>query len=238
MQSATYLELALTGIARHALRSTVSIRRSHILALEVDEESLIRLVEGTRAAKGIELARVSEIGRTDLVRIGIGRGEQVASQAAGLNGGIDVLEDIALSENRGTSSNLKSVTGRVIPVVVDGVKERVAADLRAASAKVVDVVTLQRDHVVAAVQIQAPVVVSVTGRGVVGHAIEVVVRDGHPVAGVSAEHDVLARDARGCNVVDPDHVNIIQSNGIAAPDILGVDVGDGNIPWAVRTRTI
>jgi hypothetical protein len=49
---------------------------------------------------------------------------------------------------------------------------------------------------------------------------------------------VLAPNARSCNVVDPDHVDVVQGDGVAAPDVLGVDVGDGNIPGALRTGTM
>jgi hypothetical protein len=41
---------------------------------------------------------------------------------------------------------------------------------------------------------------------------------------------VLASDAGGGDVVDPDHVGVVESDGISTPDILGVDVGDGDIP--------
>jgi hypothetical protein len=35
-------------------------------------------------------------------------------------------------------------------------------------------------------------------------------------------------------MVDPDHVGVVDGNGIASPDVLGVDVGDGNVPAEVR----
>lgn len=32
------------------------------------------------------------------------------------------------------------------------------------------------------------------------------------------------------NVVDPDHVAVVDGDGVSAPDVLGVDIGDGDIP--------
>ena len=40
---------------------------------------------------------------------------------------------------------------------------------------------------------------------------------------------MLAADASGCDVVDPDHVGVVHGDGVAAPDVLGVDVGDGDV---------
>jgi hypothetical protein len=41
-------------------------------------------------------------------------------------------------------------------------------------------------------------------------------------------------------VINPDQVSLIKGNGITTPDVLGVDVGDSNVPvtrWLVRTPT-
>lgn len=32
------------------------------------------------------------------------------------------------------------------------------------------------------------------------------------------------------NVVNPDHVGVVDGDGVTTPDVLGVDVGDGNVP--------
>jgi hypothetical protein len=31
-------------------------------------------------------------------------------------------------------------------------------------------------------------------------------------------------------VVNPDHVAIVDGDGITTPNVLGVDIGDGNVP--------
>lgn len=33
------------------------------------------------------------------------------------------------------------------------------------------------------------------------------------------------------DVVDPDKVAVIDGDGVAAPDVLGVDIGDGDVSW-------
>jgi hypothetical protein len=32
------------------------------------------------------------------------------------------------------------------------------------------------------------------------------------------------------NVVNPDHVGVIDGDSVTTPDVLGVDIGDGNVP--------
>lgn len=32
------------------------------------------------------------------------------------------------------------------------------------------------------------------------------------------------------NVVDPDHVGVVDGDGITTPNVLGVDIGDSNVP--------
>ena len=32
------------------------------------------------------------------------------------------------------------------------------------------------------------------------------------------------------DVVDPDEISFVESDGITSPNVLGVDVGDGNVP--------
>jgi hypothetical protein len=45
---------------------------------------------------------------------------------------------------------------------------------------------------------------------------------------------VLAGNAGGRDVVDPDHVGVVDGDGVATPHVLGVDVGEGDVPaWVV-----
>ena len=31
------------------------------------------------------------------------------------------------------------------------------------------------------------------------------------------------------NVVDPDHIHVVQSDGVTSPDVLGVDISNGDV---------
>jgi hypothetical protein len=81
------------------------------------------------------------------------------------------------------------------------VQEGVALHLGGAAAGVVDVVALQGDQVVGAVQVDAPVVVAVAGGGVGGVAVDVAVGDGHALGGLGAQDDVLTTDASSLDLI-------------------------------------
>lgn len=171
----------------------------------------------------------------------------------GLDDGVDVLEDVSFREDVAARADFEGVAGVVVPVVVDlrketmlvgvsflgamgvsyGVQEGASLDLGRTTAGVVDVVALQRDVVVGAVQVNSPVVIAVAGGRVTGRAVDVAVGDGHALGGLGAEDNVLAANAGGGNVVDPDHVAIVDGDGITAPDVLGVDISDGDVPSAI-----
>lgn len=114
-----------------------------------------------------------------------------------------------------------------------GVQEGAALDLGRTTAGVVNVVSLQRDIVVGTVQVDSPVVITVAGGRVTGRAVDVAVGDGHALGGLGAEDNVLSANAGSGNVVDPDHVAVVDGDGITAPDVLGVDIRDGDIPVKV-----
>lgn len=71
---------------------------------------------------------MAESGGAGCVGAGAWTGEELAGES-GLNGCSDVLEDVALGHNLGARADLEGMTGIVIPVVVNGVEEGVAADL-------------------------------------------------------------------------------------------------------------
>ena len=141
------------------------------------------------------------------------------------HGSLDVAEHVALSQNLSACvAVVECVAGVVLPQVVHGVHDGVAADLGGASAGVVDVVALEGDHVGAASEVHAPVVVSAASR--VGRpsaaTIDIAVGDGHAVGSLASEDEVLTTDAGGGNVVDPDHVSAIDGDGITSPDVSGI----------------
>lgn len=110
------------------------------------------------------------------------------------------------------------------------VQKGVALNLGRTSTGVVDVVTLHGDEIAGSIKVDTPVVVSVAGSGVVAGAVDETVGDSDALGGLCAEHDVLTRDTGGGDVVDPDHVGVVDGDGIAAPDVLGVQVGDSDVP--------
>lgn len=213
--------------SRGSRRSTSRTRRGNSLALKLGQHINIRPRERPRAGE--------RIGHTVTANIRLaGRGstrraEQLTREARGLDGGSHVGEEVPLGEHVGAVADLEGVVGVVVPVVVDGVQVGVALDLGRAAAGLVQVVALQGDLVAGAVQVDVPVVVVVAGGRVVGFAVDVVVGEGDAVAGFGAEDVVLAADAGGSYMVDPDEVGLVDGDGVASPDVLGVDVGDGDV---------
>ena len=111
-----------------------------------------------------------------------------------------------------------------------------------------DVVALEGDHVVAAGEIDSPVVVAVAGSGPGGGAVDLVVGDGDTTGSLLAEDNVLAGNQVGGDVVDPDHVacnyrlldtacefeyrlqlTAVDGDGITTPDELRVDLGETDV---------
>lgn len=224
------LELALASVGHDPPGDVLSkVRTSDVLARELRDDGGISLAEGARAAEGVDLASTAENRLALLVGGGI-RGAEELSADGRLNGGINVLESVTLGEDVATGTNLEGVALDVVEVVVNGVEKGVALDLGHTAGGVVEVVALQGDHVVRAIKVDTPVVVAVAGSGVVGATVDKGVGDSDTVVGLGTEDNVLTGDTGSGNVVDPDKVSVVQSDGITAPDVLGVDVGDSNVP--------
>ena len=99
--------------------------------------------EGAGAAEAVGLTGAAEV----LGAGGIGAAaREEATGATGAKRCLDVLEDAALDEDLGAGVELKGVSLAVVPVVVDGVEKRVAADLGGAAGHVVNEVVLEGDH--------------------------------------------------------------------------------------------
>lgn len=92
-----------------------------------------------------------------------------------------------------------------------------ASELGSTPAEVVDVVVLQRDLVVRSCKIQVPIMRSVARCRVCRFTIDVAVGDSHTARCGFSEDDVLTADLVGGNVIDPDKVGSIKSNGISTP---------------------
>lgn len=196
------LQVTLTSVGQNAGgNGGVSGSSSDVLALKVGQETLIRLAESTRRAKSVNLANTSKVSRANLVGGSIGRSEELSING-GLSNNIDVLENVALSEDVTTGTNLEGVAGVVVPVVVDSVQESVTLDLGATTAGVVDVVALEGDEVGVTIKVDTPVGVGVAGSGVLGNTVNVVVGERNTVVGGGTEDVVLATDTGSLGLLD------------------------------------
>ena len=59
--------------------------------------------------------------------------------------------------------------------------------------------------------------------------INLTIRDRHAIRGVVACDDMLAPDERRLDVVDPDEIRADERDGVAAPDVLRVELGDVDV---------
>lgn len=109
-------------------------------------------------------------------------------------------------------------------------KKGVALNLGHTTGQVVEVVAHHRDHVVRTIQIDSPVVVTVTSRGVVGTAVDQVVGDGDAVIGLGTKDNVLTSDAGSGNVINPDEISVVKGDSITTPNVLRVDISDSDVP--------
>jgi hypothetical protein len=146
-----------------------------------------------------------------------------------LSRSLDVLEHVALSDDLGASVGLERVLRVLEEVVVDGVEKSVTSNLGRAAGGVVDVVALEGDHVVAAGEVHAPVVVGVAGSGPGGGTVDLVVGDGNTTGSTVTKDNVLAGDEVSGDVVDPDHVSTVNGDGISTPDVLRVDLSETDV---------
>lgn len=196
-QTSGHLDLTNSGSVSNtrARRSSTSNR----LALEVAEEASISSSKSTRATESVQLASVAQIGTASSIGRGSRGTEELSSVAQ--KRGDDVLEDITLGNNHTTGSDVESVAGVGIPVVVDGVDQRVTTNLGAAARGVMDVVVLHGDEVGRASQVDSPVMVTVAGGRPAGRAIKLVVGEGHAVGCTIAGDEHLAANEGDLDVI-------------------------------------
>jgi hypothetical protein len=165
------------------------------------------------------------------------------------HGSLDVVEDVTLRQNLSArGAVVEGVAGVVLPQVVHGVEDGVAADLGRAAAGVVDVVALQGDLVVGAGGVQGPVMVTIASRGILGLAIKFVVGECDAVRCSFTEDDHLAADhgelavicersvselasrgTYGVRLTNPDLIRSGNCDGVTTPDVLRVEVRDMDV---------
>jgi hypothetical protein len=199
----TDLDLSIPSTALYTLRALRRASARNILAAESAQHTRISARKRTGAAICVLLAIVSKV-LLARARAAVAV-EQLATQT-GLLRLDDVLENIAFRNDLCAGVGFERVLGVGVEVVVHGVQQRVARDLGRTARSVVDVVFLQRNKVVGASEVHAPVVVAVASRRPAGCAVDVAVGNRDAVRGGVAEDDVLAGDEVGCYVIDPDEV--------------------------------
>lgn len=196
------LNLTNPSIASNGIRQPARRHRTrHSLPRKVSQRIDAAPPQGTTAPKRIKLAVMPQIRRALRVRVRVRASKQVPG--VGIQRRHDVLEDIALGHHV-AGGDVEGVPGDGVPVVVDGVQQRVSPDLGSAPGGVVDVVALHGDHVVGAGQVDGPVVVAVAGGAPAGGAVELAVGQRHTVGGRLAGDKHLAADEGDLDVVHPD----------------------------------
>lgn len=93
----------------------------------------------------------------------------------------------------------------------------------------VDVVALHGDQIGRTVKVDTPVVVSVTSGRVIGNTVDVVVGESNTVRSFGTKNDVLTTDVVGSDTINPDHVGIVNSDGVTSPDVFRVELFDLNV---------
>jgi hypothetical protein len=190
------LELAKTSACLDSLARS-RLGRRDLLTVEVRHEAGIA---GTnklaRAAERVDLTRTA---KELLATRGRGRvqdSEQATSSRSILDRCSHARERVAFSKDLSASGNLEGVAAVVLPVVVDGVQDGVAGNLRSATRSTVDVVALEGNTILSAGEVESPVLVVVACGRPVRQTINLVVGDGNATGSNFAENDVLAADQR------------------------------------------
>lgn len=71
--------------------------------------------------------------------------------------------------------------------------------------------------------------VPIAGGRVRSDAVEVGIGNRHSVRGARSQDEMLAANARGRDMINPDHVRVVEGDCVSAPDVLGVEVCDCNV---------
>jgi hypothetical protein len=191
------------------------------VARKVDKEVAVGAGERAGGGEGVDdagAAKVSAAGTGG----GGGGYKDLARCRVGEDGGRDGLENVALDQGVGARGDIESVARVGVPVVVEGVPDRVKLELWRTARGVVDVVAIEGDQVVVTVAENGPVVTAIAGGGPAGLTIEFVVGNGHTAGGIVARDEELTADKGEFVMVDPNLVGPIKGDGISTPDVFWV----------------
>lgn len=92
-----------------------------------------------------------------------------------------------------------------------------------------DIISLHRNKIIGADEVDSPIMMAIASSGPGRGAVEFCVGDCDAVGGGCAGDEHLAADEGDFAVVDPDEVGAGEGEGVAAPDVLWVQVGDVDV---------
>lgn len=179
------LHLDLSNTSSQSNIAGSSNGTSNSISIESRHHGGISTSEGARGTESINKAVVLQVGLASSVSTGAWAGKKLSNILQ--ERGLDVLENVAFSDNTGAGgTDVEGVAGVVVPHVVNGVNECCSADLWGAARCVVNVVAGEGDEVCGAGEVDGPVVTVVTGGGPASVTIEFGVGDGDSTGGISA----------------------------------------------------
>lgn len=119
LQRVSCLDVANTGVS-HGPGGNVGrcLGRGDVLALELAKDAGVGAAHGAGGSESVKLARTAKVGLAEFVGVGVGGAEQGALVGR-LNHGVDVLENVTLSQDIATLANLESVALNVVEEVVN-----------------------------------------------------------------------------------------------------------------------
>jgi hypothetical protein len=135
-------DLANTGAALDS-RGRSLVSRSSLDATKVRQEARVGSTsEIARVAESVDSASAANVLLASSSGGAVVDGEQASTGGGILDWRLDAGERVAFSKNLGAGRDLEGVASVVLPVVVDCVEQCVAGDLRGASTRTMNVVTI------------------------------------------------------------------------------------------------
>lgn len=72
--------------------------------------------------------------------------------------------------------------------------------------------------------------VTITSSRVIRETVDVVVGESNTVGSERTENDVLTGNVVGGDMVNPDHIGVVNGDSVTSPDVFGVDLLDLDVP--------
>lgn len=228
--SASYLDLSNTS-SQSDVGGGLAWGKTAV-SLEGGQSTGVGPNKGTRLSDGVTNTVVAQVGLA-----GGSTGCEELSWLWAQEGGLDTVEDVALSDDVGVGTNIESMSRVLVEHVVNGVENSLdTCHLGGATGGVVNVVADKGDGILGTVQENGPVVLVIAGCGPGSVTIELAVGNGDASCSCSTagscEH--LSADEGNLHMVNPDEICAKGLDRITSPDILRVELSNVNVPVNVR----